>query len=222
MMASTPQSGPPGRVLAAIARRLFDSHVLSAVILPTIADLQREVQAADSGLGRVCARWRGYRAFWTLVLLAPVAFWWSPARQSGTVAFPDALARLAVTSIGIVVLAIVGPVLGGWMAAVTAAGALVALVIHAWYARHPLTVPAPAEHEPSTPQINFSSTAVAGNVGGLIFVVGSVFIVAVGVPSLIVFLTAAAVSGGICAWALLRWHASHPMRGLPKNPIELR
>jgi hypothetical protein len=73
-----------------------------------------------------------------------------------------------------------------------------------------------------SPQINFSSTEVAGNVGGLIFVVGSVFIVAVGLPPTILFLFAATVTGCFLAWALVVWHGSHPTCGLPENRITLR
>ena len=74
----------------------------------------------------------------------------------------------------------------------------------------------------SSSQINFSSTEVAGNIGGLIFVVGSVFIVAIGLPSVIWFLFAATIAGCILAWALVTWHTRHPKRGLPENLIVLR
>src|SRR5207245_1766038 len=82
-----------------------------------------------------------------------------------------------------------------------AVGALFAIMIHAWYDRHPSDIPTPAEPQRPSPQINFSSTEVAGNIGGLIFVVGSVFIVAVGLPSVIWFLFAATVAGCFLAWA---------------------
>ena len=98
-----------------------------------------------------------------------------------------------------------------------------AIAIHLWYARHPSDVPIPDEPQrTATPQINFSSTEVAGNIGGLIFVVGSVFIVAIGLPSVIWFLFAATTLGCVVAWALVAWHTKHPKRGLPENQIELR
>src|SRR6185295_19522978 len=101
------------------------------------------------------------------------------------------------------------------------AGAVFAILIHAWYARHPSDVPIPTEPQRRFPQINFSSTEVAGNIGGLIFVVGSVFVVSIGLPSVIVFLFAATVTGCVLAWALVSWHTSHPKRGLPENQIVL-
>jgi hypothetical protein len=219
-------SGPrvPGTTLLTIARLLFNEHLISTVVQPTISDLQREIAAAGPRrFERLRAQWRGYRAFWTVMLVAPLTCRLSPAQQTGAVAFPDAVARLAVGSIVVTLLVIVGPLLGVWVAAITAAGALFAIVMHAWYVRHPSDVPAPAEPKRwRTPQINFSSTEVAGNIGGLIFVVGSVFIVAVGLPSVIWFLFVAAVAGSFLAWALVVWHVSHPKRGLPENLIVLR
>src|SRR6185436_16995234 len=91
----------------------------------TISDLQREIAAAGPRrFTRLRAKWRGYRAFWTVMLVAPLTFERSPAQQAGAVAFPDAVARLALGSIVVVLVAIVGPLLGVWVAALTAAGAL--------------------------------------------------------------------------------------------------
>jgi len=183
MTESTDRPRAPGTTLLKIARLLFNEHLLSAVVQPTISDLQREV--ADAGPSRVKllrAQRRGYCAFWKLALVAPFASCASPARDAGAVAFPDAVARPAVGSIVLTLLAVVGPALGAWVAVVTAAGALFAIVIHAWYQRHPSDIPTPTERQRRSPEINFSSTDVAGNIGGLIFVVGSVLIVAVGLP----------------------------------------
>jgi hypothetical protein len=168
-------SGPrvPGTTLLKIARLLFNEHLLSTVVQPTILDLQR-------------------------------------------------IARLAVGSILVALLAVVGPMLGASVAVIMAVGTLFAILIHAWYDRHPSDVPIPTEAQRRSPQINFSSTEVAGNIGGLIFVVGSVFIVAIGLPSVIWFLFAATVAGCFLAWALVTWHTSHPKRGLPENRIVLR
>ena len=218
-------SGPrgPGTTLLTIARLLFNEHLISTVVQPTISDLQREIAAAGPHrFKRLRAQWRGYWAFWTVMLVAPLTFRPSPAQQAGAVAFPDAVARLAVASIVVALLVIVGPLLGASVAAIAAAGALFAIVMHAWYVRHPSDIPAPAEPKRRTPQINFSSTEVPGNICGLIFVVGSVFIVAVGLPSVIWFLFAAMVAGCFLAWGLVTWHTRHPKRGLPENQIILR
>ena len=146
----------PGTILLKIARLLFSKDVLSAVVQPTISDLQHEVaNAASSRTARLHARWRGYRAFWTLTLLAPFASWPSPANADG-VAFPDPAARLAVGSTLLTLLAVGGAAFRAWAALVAAAGALFAIVIHVWYRRHPTAIPAPAESQRRVPQINFS------------------------------------------------------------------
>ena len=213
----------PGTILMKIARLLFNERLRSTVILPTISDLQREIaNAGPGGLKRLRAQWRGYCAFWTMLVVALFECCSSPVEEAGVIAFPDAVARFAVGSIVVTLLVIVGPVVGVWFAVMTAAGTLLAILIHAWYARHPSDIPIPTEPQRRSPQINFSSTEVAGNVGGLIFVVGSVFIVAIGLPSVIWFLFAATVAGCVLAWALVAWHTSYPKSGLPENRIVLR
>jgi len=223
MTGSTDGPRAPGTMLLKIARFLFSEPLLTAVVQPTIADLQREIaDAGPSRIGRLRAAWRGYCAFWTLALLGPFVSWRSPSNDAGIAAFPDALARLAIGSIALALIAMASPVLGAWVAVVAAAGALFAIVIHGWYGRHPSNLPTPTEPQRRTPQINFSSTEVAGNIGGLIFVVGSVFIVVVGLPSVIWFLSAGTIAGCLLAWGLVAWHTSHPKRGLPENRIVLR
>jgi hypothetical protein len=88
--------------------------------------------------------------------------------------------------------------------------------------QHEMADAVPVELPARSPQINFSSTEVAGNIGGLIFVVGSVFVVVVGVPSVIWFLIAATAAGCFLAWALVGWHRSHRGYRLPENRIVLR
>jgi hypothetical protein len=213
----------PGTTLLKIARVLISEHLLSTVVQPTISDLQREMAHAGSHrLTRLRAQWRGYCAFWTVMLVAPFASRSSPAEVAGAVAFPDATVRLAVGSIIVTLLVLAGPLPSAGVAVVTAVGTLFAILIHAWYDRHPSDIPTPTEPLRRSPQINFSSTEVAGNIGGLIFVVGSVFIVVLGLPSVIWFLFAATVAGCVLAWALVAWHTSHPKCGLPENLIVLR
>jgi hypothetical protein len=216
----------PGRILLRIARLVVDDRLFSAVVHPTIADLQREVaDAGPSALERLRARRRGYVAFWTLVLVASFASVRPAALRvadAGAVAFPDALARLAGAAIFVAVLAVIGPAFGARVALVAAAGALFAILIHAWYDRHPSEIPEPGEPQSRTPQINFSSTEVAGNIGGLIFVVGSLFVVTVGLPSVIWFLVAATIAGCFLAWARVSWHRSHPDAPLPRNRVVFR
>ncbi len=212
----------PGTMLLKIARRLLNEHLLTTVVEPTIADFQREIAGAgDSRVERLRARWRGYRAFWIVTIVAPFSTP-PPPHDRDALAFPDAMRRLALTAIALTVLALVGPMMGGSLTIVTAASAAVAVLIHRWYARHPSHIPAPAPRKMWSPQINFSSTEVAGNIGGLIFAVGSVFVVVVGLPAVIWFLIAGTAAGCIVAWALTVWHTKHPTYGLPANRIVCR
>jgi hypothetical protein len=212
-----------GATLLKISQRLFTAELLSTVVQPTIADLQREMDdAGHSRVERLRARWRGYRAFWAVVLVAPFAASARPRASEDAVARPDAITRVAVASIVLTLLGAAGPALSGWAMITGAAGTLVAVLIHRWYARHPSRIPAPSARQIWSPQINFSSMEVASNIGGLIFVVGSVFIVVIGVPSVIWFLFAATAAGGVLAWGLIGWHTRHPKYGLPANRIVCR
>jgi hypothetical protein len=213
----------PGATLLRIARVLCNEHAISKLVEPTIADLQREIAVTrPNSFKRLRAVWRGYSAFWSVILVAPFASGSLPREEVGAVAFPDAIARLAVGAIVLTLSVVVVPFLGTSAAVVLAAGIACAIVIHTWSVRHPSDVPTPTEQRSQLPQINFSSTAVEGNIGGLIFVVGSVFIVTIGLPSVIWFLFAATAAGCVFAWWLVGWRASHPKRGLPENRIVLR
>ena len=222
-MTRAPRSRAAGTTLLKIARCLFTEQLLSAVVLPTISDLQREVAEARSGrASRLRAHCRGYGAFWKVMLIAPFAPGLSPASARG-VAFADAVARLALASIALGLLAIAGPLVDAWASALFAAAALFAIVIHWWYRQHPSALPAPPQpRQKASPQINFSSTEVDGNMGGLIFAVGSVVIVSVGLPSVISFLFTAVVGGCVVAWGLTRWRISHPHGSRPAKGIVLR
>jgi hypothetical protein len=213
----------PGATLLRIARLLFRDDLMAAVVQPTISDLQREVAAAGPNrVARLRARWRGYVAFWLVTLVVPFASWPAPAGADGAAAFRDAAAR-AVVIFGVLTLfAVVHPVFGAGIAIVPLTGTLVAIVIHAWYQRHPSRLPDPNEEPRRRPEIDFSSTEVAGNIGGLIFVIGSVLVVVVGLPSVFWFMLAGTIAGCALAWGLAAWHTSHPKSGLPANPIVLR
>jgi hypothetical protein len=219
----TGDSHPPGRILLKIAQLLLNEHVVAAIVRPTIADLQRETADAGSRrIDRMRARWRGYRAFWRVTLVAPFAQWAQPIGAAGAPAFPDTLARLAISAIVLMLFALVGLVVGAWLGIVAAAAALLAVAIHEWYTRHPSELPSPSNAHKGSPQINFSSTEVAGNIGGLIFAIGAVLIVAIGLPSVMWFMFAALVAGCILAWMLAAWHRNHPGSGMPDTRIGLR
>ena len=205
-----PASEPtlPGRLLLRIARLVFNPAVIEDVVQPTIGDLQREVvEAGGNRARRWRALWRGYLAFWTLVLVSPIGFiGWSGRRHLGS-AFPDVADRIAFALIGVTVVSSVFMVAGRWTIAPAVASGMVAMAVHSWWRRHPSQIALP-DHQ-RRPEINLSSIPVGGDVGGLIFVVGSVLIVTAGIPMVRWFLIGVVVGGVGLAMALTRWRAAH-------------
>ena len=212
----------PGATLLRIAPLLFSEQFVSTVVHPTIADLQSEFAAAgESRARRLRALVRGYAAFWTVMLVAPFAQWAAPERTAG--ASSSGVVRYFTAGIAaLTVLAFAGALFEFSAGLVILAGALCAVAIHAWYDRHPSETPILSRQPWRTPQINFSNMDVAGNVGGLIFVIGSLLIVVLAVPQMLGILMVGAAAGCLLAWRLIAWHRSHPNWGLPENRIVLR
>jgi hypothetical protein len=177
---------------------LVNERFIATVVRPTIADLQSELAAAGPDrLKRLAARWRGYCAFWTLLLVSPFALWSNdrPYTASDSVAVGSAIVTLVTVA-----------TLGAWIAFVAVAATLVAFLIHAWYKWHPSEIAMPPAASWRSPQIKVSSTEVGSNIGGLIFVVGSVLVVSLGVPSVVWFLVASTIAACFVAWGLAAWH----------------
>ncbi|MGE3176793.1 MAG: hypothetical protein AB7O32_04955 [Vicinamibacterales bacterium] len=187
----------------------------------TIADYQQELTAADSAVRRICARWRGYRAFWTLVLMALLTPWVFPTRGVTRGSLTDFL-PVALGATAVCVLAAISPPLAGLTAALGITGTFCAILIHGWNEHHPQQLPAPRQWLWRTPQINISSTDVAGNIGGLIFVIGTVLILVLGLPSILWFLVAGTLAGCVLAGALVEWRARHPHGDLLTKRFLLR
>jgi hypothetical protein len=188
----------PGTKLLKIAPLLFNERFVASVVHPTIADFQAEFDAAGENGARLGVLCRGYADFWMLLFVAPFASWSDNRSDAST-------GRLAIGSAGVAILMVV--TFGVWTTCViVAAGTLVAFSIHAWHERHPSEIARLPERGWRSPQINFSSTDVGGNAGGLIFVVGSVLIVSLGLPSVFWFLLTAALAAGFVAWGLAVWH----------------
>jgi hypothetical protein len=211
----------PGSFLLKIAAVIFDDAAVSSLVVPTIADLQAEVeQAGDSTARRARARLRGYAAFWMLVLVAPFAAHAQPVRHEATITLPSRRSGLGVWLLLAAVLGFTTPALTPWTAIVLVGGIVFAIGIHAWYSRHPSII-ATANGE-RRPEINLSAIPVGGNIGGLIFVAGSMAILVSGLPMWRWFFGAAVVGGVLTAALVYVWHTARPAYGLPQNRIVLR
>jgi hypothetical protein len=208
-------------VLLQIARALFDEPVCSAIIDPAIADLQREVQDAQGRLQRAQAYLRGYLAFWTLVVMAPFTL---RGRRAGGGLMTLLLGRTGANGLIVFVVALIWaswPMFGRFIAAAVIGGALVALALRRWYTRHPSTVASDRRlaSRPSA-EINLSSIPVAGDIGGLFFVVGTVMTVLLGVPAVRWFILGSIAGGFVLAFGVYAWRSSHPSE--PATSISLR
>lgn len=209
-MGASPRPRPSlaGTRLARVARAIVDETTYADVVTPAVADLQYEVQAAGrSRRKRIAARCRGY---WALVKVLHLASLAAPSPVSGrpgaaAVHSPGFLLLLAA-----VLVAATWPFFGGFAVASCAAGGVTAMAMRVWHARHPSTVAARERERGSRgPEINLSAIPVGGDAGGLIVVVGAVFIVVLGIPQLRWLIAAAAASASLFAAALLLWRRSH-------------
>jgi hypothetical protein len=105
-MTGAPRSPLPGTWLEAIARAVFDEPALSHAALPTIADFQQEwIDAGEDRRRCWLARWRGYVAFWSLMVMAPIVFRAAaiPSRPPSSRA-----RRLGVAAIALIVVGAIG------------------------------------------------------------------------------------------------------------------
>jgi hypothetical protein len=220
-MTSTPNRGKPGTWLVKLARIIFDEAVSASIVTPTIADLQADIDAAGNDrTRRIRARLRGYRAFWTLVVLAPFSAHRWPVREEGTMTLKPRTGALGGWLVLAGILGFTSPALTPWTVTVLAGGVVFAVVIHLWYSRHPVLVA--TRNGEGRPEINFSRVPVGGNIGGLIFMAGSMAILVSGLPSWRWFFLVAVVGGLLTAGLVFAWHTARPSSGLPENYIRLR
>lgn len=220
MTRSTSHHGSPGRFLLKIAALVFDEDVATSVVLPTIADLQAEVAQAGSRSARVRARIRGCAAFWKLVLFAPAAAHTWPVRRDDSMTLPVRCHGAALWLVLAAVLGFTSPALTPWTLIVLAGGSIVAVAIHAWYSRHPSLVA--TRNGERRPEINLSAIPVGGNIGGLMFVAGSMAILVSGLPLWRWFFGAAVLGGILTAGIVYAFHVARPTHGLPQNRILLK
>jgi hypothetical protein len=209
--------------LLRLARALFDPAVLESVVVPTIADAQREIEAAgEHPLRRAAARLRGYATVAKLVVLAPLVGHTWPVRREAVMLEQQKRRNESGWLVLAGILAFTSPALTPWTGMTIAGGVIVAVVMHLWYVRHPSDIVTVDEVPARRPEINFSRMPVAGNIGGLIFMGGSMAILVAGLPSWRWFFAAAAGGGLLTAALVSVWHTSHPAAGLPQNRIVLR
>lgn len=206
-----------GMWLLRIARLLLDERAVARLVEPTIADLQQEMHEAGSSRAMRClVRCRGYVAFCAVVLSIPFS------RRSHHMPMKlSALVHVApLYGIGAFLVVFMWQMLNWSIVVATISGLLLALGLRRWNDRHPTTLAIPPSiDDDSRLQINIALVPVAANVGGLMFMCGSIAILTAGLPLVRGFLIIALAGGVVMAYGLSAWHSAHPGRRLPDNSL---
>jgi hypothetical protein len=106
----------------------------------------------------------------------------------------------------------------GWFVlAAVAGGVIMAIALRRWNSRHPSQF-APASRKPDA-EINLSSIPVAGDIGGLLFVIGAIITVLLGLPDIRWFVLASVVVGAAFAGGLFVWRSFRSASLTPANSI---
>jgi hypothetical protein len=96
-------------------------------------------------------------------------------------------------------------------------GVIMAILLRRWNTRHPSQL-APRSQRPDA-EINLSSIPVAGDFGGLLFVIGAIVTVLLGLPDIRWFVLGSVVVGAVLAAGLFAWRSSQASRLAPANSI---
>lgn len=213
----------PGALLLRLARRLLDDHAAHVFVEPIIADLQHELRLADASLTRrIAARWRGYLAFWRVIMIAPIAAFDGPLEDRFMTTLFGRQRVGPLLWLMIPLFAALWPEFAWFGAGTVIAGIVTAIAMRRWHDRHPTTVPVQASGPRQSVEINLAAIHVDGNVGGMFFALGSVAIVMAGLPQYWALFVTALIGGVLFAVALSLWHTWHPMTPVCRNSLIVR
>jgi len=197
----------PGRFLLRVAQFIFEEPALSTIIVPAIADFQREVQ--DSGAAtRRAVRVRGYVALCQVMLLALFV----PSAGAGAPLTHVLLGLSGGSSLALLaplLFAAVWPIFGLFTVGAVLAGMALAVGLRVWNSQHPTAVACTRRGSARDPEINLSSIPVGGNIGGFFFVLASCLTILLGLPEWRGFVLGAVVGGTAFAFGLFAWHRAH-------------
>ena len=122
--------------------------------------------------------------------------------------------------LGVVLGAAVWPFFQFFIAATLVVGAAAAVTMRRWHNGHPSVLP--SRSSTRRPEINLSAIPVGGDAAGLIFAVGSVIVVLLGVPGLTWYFASALGCAALLAWALSVWRSSQPPMSVRSSTLGLR
>jgi hypothetical protein len=122
-----------------------------------------------------------------------------------------------LTLLGVALFAAIWSMFGWFVLAAVAGGVIMAIVLRRWNTRHPSEL-APTSRRPNA-EINLSSIPVAGDIAGLLFVIGAIITVLLGLPDIRWFVLASVVVGAVLASGLFKWRSSRSTALTPANSI---
>jgi hypothetical protein len=147
------------------------------------------------------------------ILLAIALRLWNTRHPSARGGAADPLLTLLVVALFAAIWSMFGWfVLGG-----VAGGLIMAVALRRWNTRHPSQF-APGSRTPGA-EINLSSIPVAGDIGGLLFVIGAIITVLLGLPDIRWFALGSVVVGALVAGGLFLWRSSRTSALVPANSI---
>lgn len=206
----------PGRLLLALAARLFEHPAQLEAARAVVADLQHEVEEAGGNrLLRMRALIKGCLAYWHVVALVPLAL---PVPGAPEPMLASGGTRQNVFSYALIGLWValwlaLWPAFGWFSLVALGVGFSVAVALRRWYDWHPGFESADnAIRYPQRPEINLSRIRVGGDIGGIFFVVGSVVTVLIGLAPVRPFALAALACGFATSVPLFLWRSSHPTK----------
>ena len=122
--------------------------------------------------------------------------------------------------LGVVLGAAVWPFFDLFIVAAITVGLGAAVTMRRWNTGHPSRLPNPSSTR--RPEINLSAIPVGGDAAGLIFAVGSVVVVLVGVPGMTWYFVSALGCATIFAFALSAWRLAQPPMSVRSTTLGLR
>jgi len=147
------------------------------------------------------------------VALAIVLRLWNSRHPSARGGAADPLLSL----LAVALFAAIWSMFGWFVLAAVGGGAIMAIALRRWNTRHPSEL-APTSRRPEA-EINLSSIPVAGDFGGLLFVIAALIIVLLGLPDIRWFVLGSVVVGAVLAGGLFLWRSSHTSALTPANSI---
>lgn len=122
-----------------------------------------------------------------------------------------------LTLLAMALFAAIWSMFGYFVLAAVGGGVIMAIALRRWNTRHPSQLAATSRRPDA--EINLSSIPVAGDFGGLLFVIGAIITVLLGLPDIRWFVLGSVVVGGLMALALFAWRSTQARSTSPVNSI---